>query len=46
MRETLDATKLPERLKTLISETLDEKVSEVELIETVTCINALRNNEF
>lgn len=44
MKETLPNTRLPERLKTLILETLNEKVTEVELIETVTCINALRNN--
>jgi len=42
----LESSKLPETLKALIFVTLSEKVSEVELIETVTCINALRNNEF
>jgi hypothetical protein len=46
MRDSLAPTKLPNTLKTLILHTLEEKVSEVELIETVTCINALRNNEF
>lgn len=46
MKESLESTKLPESLKRLIFITLEEKVSEVELIETVTCINALRNNEF
>ena len=44
MKETLPETKLPERLKKIILDTLNEKVTEVELIETVTCINALRNN--
>ena len=46
MRDALAPAKLPPTLKTLILHTLEEKVSEVELIETVTCINALRNNEF
>lgn len=44
MKDTLVDTKLPDKLKKLIIITLTEKVTEVELIETVTCINALRNN--
>ena len=44
MKDTLPATKLPENLKKIIIDTLTEKVTEVELIETVTCINSLRNN--
>jgi hypothetical protein len=42
----LDNTKLHQRLRDIIRETLIEKVTEVELIESITCINALKNNEF
>jgi hypothetical protein len=46
MKDTLAQARLPPKLKHLILDTLTEKVSEAELIETVTCINSLRNNEF
>jgi hypothetical protein len=46
MMEELEKVKLPSRLKQVAADTLREKLSEVELIECISCINALKNNEF
>jgi hypothetical protein len=46
MVEELERVKLPSRLKQAAADTLREKLSEVELIECISCINALKNNEF
>ena len=46
MAEELEKAKLPSKLKQAAADTLQEKLSEVELIECITCINALKNNEF
>jgi hypothetical protein len=46
MAEELERVKLPSRLKQAAVDTLRDKLSEVELIECISCINALKNNEF
>lgn len=46
MVEELEKVKLPSRLKHAVADTLRDKLSEVELIECISCINALKNNEF
>jgi hypothetical protein len=46
MLEELSKTKLDRHLREMVEETFNHKIKQVELIETITCIGALKNNEF
>ena len=44
MLEELEKVKLPSKLKQTAADTLRDKLTEVELIECISCISALKNN--